>query len=156
MRKRSHERQVAALGSALLLGAALFLSSAPANASAPASYQSLVPASPATSIKKLDTITVTGVCPIPDSDAKITAAYPVEWPEVLLAMGAAPATSTVLIELDNRGNLVKASISTSAGNPLFDQEALLGARMSKYAPEVHRCTVAARSYYLEVRFELAD
>jgi len=62
----------------------------------------------------------------------------------------------VLIDLDNRGNLVNARIATSSGNPMFDQEALLGARMSKYAPEVHACTSAARSYYLDVNFELAD
>jgi len=71
-------------------------------------------------------------------------------------MNASPGTSTVLIALDNRGNLVNARIATSSGNALFDQEALLGARMSKYAPEVHQCSTGARSYYLDVRFELAD
>ena len=155
MRKHGRSTTLAAMNAALVAGAALVWSAIPAEAAA-AHYKELVPASPASSVKLLDTITVTGKCPIPDSSARITAEYPVEWPEVALQMGASPGTSTVLIDLDNRGNLVNARIATSSGNALFDQEALLGARMSKYAPEIHQCSTAARSYYLDVRFELAD
>jgi TonB family protein len=155
MLNHGRKTTLAAMNAALVAGAALVWSATPAEASA-AHYKDLVPASPAASVKLLDTITVTGKCPIQDSNARIIAEYPVEWPEVALQMNAAPGTSTVLIDLDNRGHLVNARIATSSGNALFDQEALLGARMSKYAPEVRACTTAARSYYLDVKFELAD
>jgi len=141
--------------SALVLAAvviALALGSAPASAATIASYHALVPASPVYDIEKLGTITVTG-CPIQDSDARMVDAYPVSWPEVAAAQGVNPASSTVLIHLDSRGNLVNARIANSSGNALFDEEALLGARMSKYAPEVRSCNAFARSYYLEVTFE---
>ena len=133
-------------------GVAFALGSAPAGASALVSYHALVPASPVYAIEKLDTITVTG-CPIRDSDARMTDAYPVQWPEVAAAEGINPAIATVLVDLDSRGSLVNARIANSSGNVLFDQEALLGARMSRYAPEVRNCNAFARSYYLEVAFE---
>ena len=133
-------------------GVAFVLGLAPAGASTLASYHALVPASPVYSIEKLDTITVTG-CPVHDADARMTDAYPIQWPEVAAAEGINPAISTVQIDLDSRGNLVNERLAKSSGNALFDEEALLGARMSKYAPEVRSCNAFARSYYLEIAFE---
>ena len=147
---------LATMYTALIAAVTLLSGAIPAAASAPAAYQPLVPVASEGQIKKLETITVTAACPFHDADARITAEYPVQWPEIALEQNAAPATSTVQIDLDSKGNLVNASIATSSGNPLFDQEALLGARMSKYAPAKRACASVARSYYLPVRFELAD
>ena len=135
-----------------VLGAVLVMGIAPAGASTLASYGELVPAGPVYAIQTLETITIKS-CPDRDTDARVTDAYPIQWPEVAAAQGVDAATSTLLINLDSRGNLVSARIANSSGNPLFDEEALFGARMSKYAPEVRNCNAFARAYYVDVMFE---
>ena len=137
--------------SATVLAAAIGLAvAAPASAATRISFGELVPASP---VYAIDSIIVTGKCTIADAPARMTDAYPLQWPEVPAAQAIDAATSTVQLDLDSRGALVSEAIANSSGNQLLDDEALLVARLSRYAPEVRNCNRFARSYFMDVAFE---
>lgn len=97
-------------------------------------------------------IIVRAQCPLSDQPARVTYQYQPEWPEVALAQGVAPATSTVAVTIDAQGNLVDESIWRSSGNDLLDNEALKAVRLSSYAPEMHQCVRFAGSYLMDVAF----
>ncbi|MBV8082851.1 MAG: energy transducer TonB, partial [Candidatus Eremiobacteraeota bacterium] len=95
----------------------------------------------------------TGTCDVADSPAKMTRAFPVEWPEVAAAQGILEGEAIVMINLDSSGTLTGARLQDSSGNPLLDDEALVAIRNSTYAPEVQHCNRVARDYYIKVIFE---
>lgn len=141
---RTHPLHTAVVIGAVL-AAAVISTMAPASAAARVAYSELVPttASPA--------IPANGQCTTPDTEARMTQAYPAQWPKEGVK-GVNSATAKVLINLDSLGNLVGARIANSSGSAILDDEALNAARQSKYAPESHNCTSFARSYYLDVMF----
>jgi TonB family protein len=66
-------------------------------------------------------IIVRASCQTPDSPARITLAYPPEWPEVAIDQGVQPSLVTVAVTLDPNGNLVDKSIVRSSGNDALGQ-----------------------------------
>jgi TonB family protein len=141
---RTRTRTSIVLG-AVLAAALIGTIAAPANAAARVAYGELVPT------VTVPAVPANGPCTTADTDARITQAYPAQWPKDSVK-GVNSATSKVLINLDSLGNLVSARIANSSGNALLDDEALTAARGSKYAPEFRNCNSFARSYYLDVMF----
>jgi TonB family protein len=147
MSNRSINRAVAAVAVAF---AAAIIAVAPAQAAGTVALSALTPASP---IYALGPVIATGKCDLADAPARMTRAYPAQWPEVAAAQGVDDNQTTVLIDLDSRGTLVGSQIAQSSGNALFDDEALLVVRNSSYAPEIHECNRYARAYFINVMFE---
>ena len=133
-----------------VLAAALisFASIDSANAATRFTFGPLVPATPVNAIDSAQNSS----CPDADSNARVTDPYHDGW---LNAVAALTNHSNVrmLIDLDSVGNLLQARIADSSGDTFLDQQALIAARGSKYAPEVRNCTSYRRSYFLEVMFE---
>ncbi len=98
-------------------------------------------------------IIVRASCETPDSPARITLAYPPEWPEVAIDQGVQPSLVTVAVTLDPNGTLVDKSIVRSSGNDALDNEALRAVQLSSYAPEVRHCVRLAGQYLMDVAFE---
>jgi TonB family protein len=98
-------------------------------------------------------IIVRASCETPDSPARITLAYPPEWPEVAIDQGVGPSLVTVAVSLDPNGTLVDKSIVRSSGNDALDNEALRAVQLSSYAPEVRHCVRFAGQYLMDVAFE---
>ncbi len=138
-----------ALAAAALAVAIGLASAIPAGAAPRVSFSELLPAGP---VYMLDTIIVTG-CATPDSPARISDAYPVQWPEVPASQNVDAATSRIRLNLDSRGTLVAAAIADSSGNELLDEAALSAVRLSSYEPEVRKCTSLAAAYFVDVMFE---
>jgi len=147
MSNRPINRSLAAFAVAL---AAAISVVAPAQAAGTVALGALTPASP---IYALGPVITTAKCDLADAPARVTKAFPAEWPEVAAAQAVDDAKTTVLIDLDSRGTLVGSQIAQPSGNPLFDDEALLVVRNSSYAPEIHECNRYARAYYIDVMFE---
>jgi TonB family protein len=59
----------------------------------------------------------------------------------------------IMIDLDSVGNLLNANIAKSSGNTFLDQQALIAAGNSKYAPEVRNCNSFKRSYFVDISFD---
>ena len=97
-------------------------------------------------------IIVRASCGTADTPAQVTYAYQPEWPEIALAQGIGPATTTVAVTIDSNGNLVDESVFRSSGNELLDNEALKAVRLSSYAPEIRQCARIAGSYLLDIAF----
>lgn len=93
-----------------------------------------------------------GGCPDPDSNARVTDPYQAQQLKSL-AMQTNHADVQILIDLDSVGNLLNASINKSSGNTFLDQQALIAARGSKYAPEVRNCNSFKRAYFLNITFD---
>lgn len=93
----------------------------------------------------------TSTCPDPDSNARVIAPY---HDGLLQSVAAQTNHSNVrmLIDLDSVGNLMQARIANSSGNTFLDEQALVAARGSKYAPEVRNCNSFKRSYFLDITF----
>ena len=139
----------AVLGAVLAAAVIGLTASAPASAATRISFSALVPAPPIYTIDKTASV---GTCPDPDSNARITDAYPTQWLKTVAAQ-TGQSSVQVLLDLDSRGNLLRASIVNSSGNPLLDQQALIAARGSKYAPEVRNCNSFRQSYFLNISFD---
>ncbi len=148
MSKRSI--QVFAAVGAVVAAAVIGVAAAPADAAGTISLSELIPAAPAYAFEPVIT---NGACDVADQPARITRAYPVEWPEVAQAQGVPDAGTTVLIDLDSRGTLMKAAVADSSGNDLLDDEALLVVRRSAYQPEIQHCNRYARAYFINVMFD---
>lgn len=142
--------RAAAAAAALALAAAIGLSAVPAHASGTITFSELVAATPAYA---LGPVITTGSCDIPDAPARMTRAFPVEWPEVAAAQSVQASEAVVLINLDSRGTLTGARIDESSGNPLLDDEALLAIRNSTYSAEMQHCNRYARDYFIDVMFK---
>lgn len=121
----------------------------PASAATRVAFSALVPA-PA--VYNIDTNASVATCHEPDSAARITDAYPSQWIKSL-ALQTGSASAQVQINLDSRGELLAARIANSSGNALVDEQALVAARGSKYAPEVHNCNSFKRTYFLDIMFD---
>ncbi|MBV8172400.1 MAG: TonB family protein [Candidatus Eremiobacteraeota bacterium] len=147
MHNRSIHSAVAAV--AVALAAAISLA-APAYAAGTVALSALTPASP---LYELGPVIATGKCDLADAPARVSRAYPAEWPEVAAGQGIDAAQTTVLINLDSRGTLVNSAIAQSSGNMLLDDEALVVVRNSSYTPEIHECNRYARAYFIDVMFE---
>jgi TonB family protein len=98
-------------------------------------------------------IIVRAQCSSVDGPARITYAYQPEWPEVALAQSVPPATTTVIVTIDDNGNLVDESVWRTSGNQLLDNEALKAVRLSSYAPEIRQCAKVSGSYLMDIAFE---
>ncbi|HME81614.1 MAG TPA: TonB family protein [Candidatus Eremiobacteraceae bacterium] len=142
--------RVSAVVGAVVLAAAIGAAAIPASAAGTITLSELVPAAPAYAFEPVIT---SGKCDIADQPARITRSYPVEWPEVAQAQGVPDASTTVLIDLDSRGTLMKAAVADSSGNGLLDDEALLVVRRSVYQPEIEHCNRFARAYFINVMFD---
>ena len=133
------------------LAAALigFASIAPASAATRFTLGPLVPATP---VNVIDNSQKSSTCPDPDSNARVTEPYHDGW---LNAVAALTNHSNVRmrIDLDSVGNLLQARIANSSGDTYLDQQALIAARGSKYAPDVRNCNSYKRSYFLDIMFE---
>jgi TonB family protein len=128
-----------------------FAIAVPASAATRVTFGALVPAPP---IYTIDTTADAGACPIQDSDARVMAIYRPQWLDAV-ASQSSHASAQIQLDLDSVGNVLGASITNSSGNALLDQQALLSARGSQYAPEVHNCTSFKRSYFLTISFDNA-
>ena len=140
----THSRFAPFLAALILLG----FSAAPASAATRITIGILVPVTPTLSQESPSA----GGCSTPDSSARITQPYSLQW----LKQVTAPtehATAQVMIDLDSVGNLVAAQIFRTSGSPTLDDQALVAVRGSKYAPEVRNCTSFKRSYYLNISFD---
>ena len=107
---------------------------------------------PVTPVNAIDSAQNSSTCPDPDSNARVTEPYHDGW---LNAVAALTNHSNVrmLVNLDSVGNLLQARIADSSGDTFLDQQALIAARGSKYAPDVRNCTSYKRSYFLDIMFE---
>jgi TonB family protein len=107
---------------------------------------------PVTPVNAIDSAQHSSTCPDPDSNARVTEPYHDGW---LNAVAALTNHSNVrmLVNLDSVGNLLQARIADSSGDTFLDQQALIAARGSKYAPDVRNCSSYKRSYFLEIMFE---
>jgi TonB family protein len=123
----------------------------PASAATRITYGPLVPTP---QVNVIDTSAAAGTCPIPDSDARVTEAYPSQWLKTLAAQSS-HASARLSLDLDSQGNLLQAKVVSSSGNPILDDQALVAARGSKYAPEVRNCNSFKRSYFLDISFDTA-
>jgi len=145
------ERTSIALGVIVAAAVIGLAAAAPADAASRVSFGALVPA-PA--IYSIDTTVSVNACPIPDSNARMTIAYPTQSLEIVAAQSN-HSNVQVMLDLDSRGDLLGARITNSSGNALLDQQALIAARGSQYAPEVRNCNSFKRSYYLDITFDNA-
>ncbi|MBV8083152.1 MAG: energy transducer TonB [Candidatus Eremiobacteraeota bacterium] len=136
-----------AVAAAILLAAVLRFSAVPAAAT---TVSALYPAAPAYA---LGPVISTGACTVPDSPAKMTREFPVDWLEIQAAQGILEGEAIVMINLDNNGTLTGARLQDSSGNPALDDAALVLIRNSSYAPEVQHCNRVARDYYVKVIFQ---
>jgi TonB family protein len=93
-----------------------------------------------------------GGCPDPDSNARVTDPYQAQWLK-LVAMQTNHSDVQIQIDLDSVGNLLDASVAKSSGYTFLDQQALIAARNSKYAPEVRNCNSFKRSYFVDISFD---
>jgi TonB family protein len=125
------------------------LAATPASAAPRISFSALTPVTP---LNVMQTASAGTTCSDPDSSAHVTDIYQTQWFKLISAQ-TSHANVQLQIDLDSVGNLLQARISTSSGNTLLDQQALVVARNSKYAPEVHNCNAFKSSYYLEITFD---
>jgi TonB family protein len=132
-----------------LVAAFLVFATMPAAAATRVTFGPLVPTA---AINAIDKTATNSSCTDPDANARVTDAYPSQWLKAVAAQSA-HGSAQVKIDLDSMGNLLQASIVRSSGNALLDDQALVAARGSKYAPEVHNCSSFKRSYFLDVNFE---
>ncbi len=65
---------------------------------------------------------------------------------------ATNGTTHVRVELDNRGVVTGATVTTSSGNPSLDLVAETLARAAQYSPAMHQCKAVASSYDFTARF----
>ena len=126
--------------------------SAPASAASRITLGPLVPVAP---INTIDTAAGAGTCQTPDSAARITSSYSTR---SLNISDVQPGHSTaqIMLELDSMGNLLQARVANSSGTAPLDEQALIAARGSKYAPEVRNCSSFKRSYLLDVTFDVGS
>lgn len=90
-----------------------------------------------------------------EAAASISQAYLPGLPAI--AAGQAVSGKTMLrIQLNPDGALVANEVAQSSGNPWIDQEALLAARLSRFAPEVQGCNHVGGTYSLLVDFTTHD
>jgi TonB family protein len=131
------------LAAVIVLGA-----SVSARAASRITFGPLIPVAPIA----VESVTSAVPCPIPDSGARITYAYP---SQSLRIPASQPVHSDakIMLDLDSIGNLLAARVVDSSGNPDLDEQALIAARGSKYAPEVRNCNSFKRSYFLSVTFD---
>jgi TonB family protein len=125
--------------------------SAPAGAATRVTFGALIPG-PA--IYTIDASANVGTCPLQDSDAHVTAIYKPQWLDAVAAQ-TSHTSAQIQLDLDSVGNVLDASIANSSGNALLDQQALMAARGSQYAPEVRSCNSFKRSYFLTISFDNA-
>ena len=123
----------------------------PANAATRVIYSNLSPVAMAAD----EVVPNSGSCPDPDSNATITSPYPAQWLK-LIAAQTGNASTQVMLDLDSVGNVLGSHISKSSGNTFLDEQALVAANGSKYAPEVRNCNSFKRSYYLTITFAPAN
>jgi TonB family protein len=121
----------------------------PVSAATRLTFGALTPVTPDNAV---DRVASAGECSDPDSNARVTDAYHAGWLKAV-ASQMNHANARILIDLDSVGNLLQANISTSSGNTFLDDQALIAARGSKYAPEVRNCSSFKRSYYLDIMFD---
>lgn len=141
----------AALGAVFAAAVIGLMASAPASAASRVTFGPLVPA-PA--IYTIDTSASAGSCPIADSDARMTAVYRPQWLDAVAAQSN-HASAQIEILLDSVGNVMDASLASSSGNVLLDQQALAAVHGSQYAPEVRNCNSFKRQYFVTVTFDNA-
>jgi len=93
-----------------------------------------------------------GSCSAADAPAQMIDHNPVTWPEIAVEMGAAPATTIVQVNIDDRGSLQSASVNATSGNRPMDWDAVSAIRAAKFTPEVQGCKPVAGSYLVGVAF----
>ena len=121
----------------------------PANAATRFSFGPLVPV---TQDNAIDNAPIVSKCTDPDSNARVTYLYNEGWLK-LVAAQSSNTNPRIVIDLDSVGNLLQARIAETSGNAFLDNQALVAANGSKYAPEVHNCSSFKRSYFLDIMFE---
>ncbi|HME81327.1 MAG TPA: TonB family protein [Candidatus Eremiobacteraceae bacterium] len=141
-----HTAAVLGVITATIIGLA---AASPASAAPRVTFSALVPVAP---INVMQTAAAGNTCPDPDSSAHVTDIYPTQWFKLISAQ-TNHASVQLQVDLDSVGNVLQARVTSSSGNTLLDQQALLEARNSKYAPEVHNCNSFKQSYYVEITFD---
>jgi TonB family protein len=144
-------RRAPAVSAAALTTAIALALSAPASAAARITLGPLVPVAP---IAVIDGAAGSGACTVPDSTARITYTYPAQPPKTNAALPA-HSNAKILLELDSTGGLIQARVVDSSGNSVLDEQALMAARGSRYAPEIRNCNSFKRSYALDVTFDIS-
>jgi len=126
-----------------------FASTDPANAATRFTFSPLVPVTP---VNVIDSAQNSSTCPDPDSNARVTATYHDGWLNAVAALSN-HSNVRMRIDLDSVGTLLQARIADSSGDTFLDQQALIAAEGSKFAPEVRNCNSYKRSYFLEIMFQ---
>ncbi len=83
--------------------------------------------------------------------AKATAPPPPDIAPDVRSQGVSGTTS-VLVQLDARGNVVNASVTTSSGSESLDAAALAMARNTTYTPAIENCKAVASNYTFTARW----
>ncbi len=91
-------------------------------------------------------------CAVPKAPAATTYKVTPEMPEIARQAGAS-GTTQILVNLDDSGRVVSASIYTSTRNSALDNAALQAAEQSRYSPAIDNCAKTAGSYLYIVTFE---
>jgi len=91
-------------------------------------------------------------CAVPKAPATTTYKAVPEMPEIARQAGAS-GTAQILVNLDDSGRVVSASIYTSTRNSALDNAALEAAQQSRYSPAIDNCAKTAGSYLYIVTFE---
>ena len=61
-------------------------------------------------------------------------------------------TTSVLVHLDDKGNVIDASVTGSSGSPTLDVAALAMAKGATYTPAIANCKAIASDYTFTARF----
>lgn len=130
----------------LLAGVALSAGlAAPADAYS-VTLQPLVP-----QVQTSSHVAVAGACRTANVDAAVDGTAFFEKPAIAEQQGIG-GTSDVMIRLAPTGALVSESILQSSGNSYLDRAAMLSARLTKFAPEIHNCAAIGGTYLYNVEF----
>jgi TonB family protein len=95
-------------------------------------------------------------CGRPNAAARITEPWYPVIPRIVQernVVGNPYGAATVAIDLDSFGTVRATRIVASSGTQLLDREALVAARLSKYAPELSQCSPRSGSYLVTVDFD---
>jgi TonB family protein len=107
---------------------------------------------PATLAPTLAPTPMKPACAVPKAPAAATYKATPEMPEIARQAGAS-GTAQILVNLDDSGRVVSASIYTSTRNSALDNAALQAAQQSRYSPAIDNCAKTAGSYLYIVTFE---
>jgi len=128
---------------------------APAAVPIPPGVAATATPSPTPTVARLATPSAPGGCVKANAVAAVLASpQPPDIPSDARRPGTA-GVAEIHVQLDDRGAIVDAAITSSSGNAQLDQVALNLAKTSTYTPAVSGCKKIASTYTYRVRFEPA-